>query len=223
MDDFTCPYCNRTMSLHTETYNDRTVSFHSNTGLWPQYDYEESAVKIMFVHCPKCKEYSIAIQGIGKSVENYSSRLKPKSLARQFSDYIPEAIRSDYEEAYSIVDLSPKASATLSRRCLQGMIRDFWKIQESNLSKSINQLEGKIPAQQWRVLDGVRRIGNIGAHMEKDISLIIDIEPDEATRLLKLIEHLLEQWYINRHEQELLYSEIIEIDESKQTNRKKTE
>ena len=103
------------------------------------------------------------------------------------------------------------------------MIRDFWDIKESNLAKAIEKLEGKIPVPQWKVIDGVRRIGNIGAHMEKDINLIVDIEPDEAQKLIKLIEHLLEQWYINRHDQEQLYADIIGIDESKQTKRKKTE
>ena len=103
------------------------------------------------------------------------------------------------------------------------MIRDFWNIKETNLSKAIGELEDKIPVTQWRVIDGVRRIGNIGAHMEKDINLIIDIDVDEAQKLIKLTEHLLEQWYINRHEQELLYDAIIGIDKTKQSARKKTE
>ena len=101
------------------------------------------------------------------------------------------------------------------------MIRDFWDIKENNLSAAITALENKIPAMQWHVLDGVRRIGNIGAHMEKDINVIIDIDPEEAEKLIKLIELLLDQWYINRHEQELLYSDIIEIDNNKQSARKK--
>lgn len=52
--------------------------------------------------------------------------LIPPSGAKAFPDFVPAAIRADYEEACLIVDLSPKASATLSRRALQGMIRDFW-------------------------------------------------------------------------------------------------
>ena len=53
-------------------------------------------------------------------------RLIPESDAKVFPDYIPQQIREDYVEASKIKELSPKASATLSRRCLQGMIRDFW-------------------------------------------------------------------------------------------------
>lgn len=76
-----------------------------------------------------------------------------------------------------------------------------------------------LPVVQWRVIDGVRRIGNIGAHMEKDINLIVDIEPYEAKKLIDLIELLLEQCYINRHEQEKLYKSIISIDVDKQEQR----
>ena len=133
------------------------------------------------------------------------------------------AIRSDYEEASAILHLSPKASATLSSRCLQGMIRDFFQISKSNLFEEINAIKDKIPADQWAVLDGVRRIGNIGAHMEKDINLIVDIEPDEAQKLIKLIELLLQQWYIERHNQQELFADIIGIDQAKQQERKKTE
>ena len=123
----------------------------------------------------------------------------------------------------AILHLSPKASATLSRRCLQGMIRDFFQISKSNLFEEINAIKDKIPADQWAVLDGVRRIGNIGAHMEKDINLIVDIEPDEAQKLIKLIELLLQQWYIERHNQQELFADIIGIDQAKQQERKKTE
>ena len=59
--------------------------------------------------------------------------------------------------------------------------------------------------------------------MEKDIDLIIEIDAGEAEKLIKLIELLLDQWYINRHEQEQLYDDILNINEIKQTERKQTE
>ena len=143
----------------------------------------------------------------------------PLSPARKFPDYIPESIRQDYEEAYSILSLSPKASATLSRRCLQGMIRDFWKISERTLFEEITALKDKIPASQYQAIDALRQLGNIGAHMEKDTNLIIDIEPQEAQYLLKLIELLLQQWYVERHEKENLYADIVDTNTIKQSCR----
>lgn len=216
------------MPISDDSFRYRQTSFEGSDGwhwIGPhEKDNDPSAIALEFYKCPNCEEYSIFLGGKGEKVLNISPMyIRPRSLAKQFPDYIPLAIRQDYEEACAIVQLSPKASATLSRRCLQGMIRDFWEISESNLSKAIEKLEGQIPATQWKVIDGVRRIGNIGAHMEKDINLIVDIDPNEAEKLLKLIEHLLEQWYINRHEQEQLYADIIGIDETKQADRKKTE
>lgn len=171
----------------------------------------------------KCQKITSIANYTGTELPQKTVPLFPISTAKQFPDYIPQAIRSDYEEACSIVNLSPKASATLSRRCLQGMIRDFFQISKGSLFEEINAIKDKIPAEQWAVLDGLRRIGNIGAHMEKDINLIVDIEPDEAQKLIKLIELLLQQWYIERHNQQELFADIIGIDQAKQQERKKTE
>ena len=222
---FQCHYCGMMMSLSESTYSTQYPSFENSGGYYHvspgKEKVENSCLQVDFYKCPNCNQYSIIANGIGAAVRDVNVLVRPISSAKQFPKYIPEVIRQDYEEACAIVILSPKASATLSRRCLQGMIRDFWNIKESNLSKAIEKLEGKIPIPQWNVIDGVRRIGNIGAHMEKDINLIVDIDPDEAQKLIKLIEHLLEQWYINRDEQELLYADIIGIDKSKQSERKK--
>jgi hypothetical protein len=225
MAGFQCPYCSMIMTISEDTLSTQTPGFKS-TYVSSWYGNHEpsvvSSLEINFYKCPNCGEYSIKVKGIGNAVRDVDVQIRPISLSKKFPDYIPQGIRQDYEEAYAIVNLSPKASATLSRRCLQGMIRDFWKISKSRLVDEIDALQDKIPAAQWRVIDGVRRIGNIGAHMEKDINFIVDIEPNEAHKLLKLIEHLLEQWYINRHEQELLYADIIGIDENKQAERKKS-
>ena len=55
--------------------------------------------------------------------------------------------------------------------------------------------------------------------MEKDVNLIVDIGPGEAQKLVKLLELLLKDWYIARHEREELYREILVIDEKKQDER----
>ena len=129
-------------------------------------------------------------------------QLMPESEAKVLPDYIPQAIKEDYYEACRIRDLSPKASATLSRRCLQGMIRDFHGIKKGRLIDEINELKGKIDPLVWGAIDAVRSVGNIGAHMEKDINLIIDVEPNEAQLLIELIEQLIDDWYVNRFEKE---------------------
>jgi hypothetical protein len=55
--------------------------------------------------------------------------------------------------------------------------------------------------------------------MEKDVNLIIDIEIEEAGRLLQLVEMLFAQWYINRHDQEELCAQITATADSKEAQR----
>lgn len=221
-DSFTCPFCNHTFPLISHTYCEYVNVFKLPVkGGWSLDD--AYSFKIRMYRCPNCEKITSFADYTGSEMPQKTIPIFPVSVAKQFPPYIPKGIRQDYEEACSIVNLSPKASATLARRCLQGMIRDFFQISKNTLYEEIDAIKPKISAEQWAVLDGLRRIGNIGAHMEKDIDLIIDIEPDEAQKLIKLIELLIQQWYIERHNQEKLYADIIGIDNSKQALRKKTE
>lgn len=142
-----------------------------------------------------------------KSIQHWN--LVPDSRAKNFPAYIPAPILDDYREACLIKDLSPKASATLSRRCLQGMIRDFWSVKPSRLVDEIATIQPQVDPLTWDAIDAVRRIGNIGAHMEKDINLIVDVDPNEANLLIELIETLLRDWYINREERQARMSHLV--------------
>src|SRR5258708_21194553 len=104
--------------------------------------------------------------------------LMPSSHAKPQPDCVQETLLIDYEEACAIRDLSPKASATIIRRCIQGIIRDFCGITKKRLIDEIKELRrrvasGEAPAgvqaDTVDAIDHVRNIGNIGAHMEADI------------------------------------------------------
>ncbi len=131
---------------------------------------------------------------------------------------------TDYYEACAIRDRSPKASATLARRCLQGMIRDFCNIRGGTLDWEIRELRRQVDAHEAprsvtlesvEAIDHVRKVGNIGAHMEKDINLIVDVDPGEAQALIELIELLFEEWYVERHERQKRLARVKEIREDK--------
>lgn len=141
-----------------------------------------------------------------------------------FPSYVPEQIRTDYAEGVGIIEMSPKAAATLFRRCLQGMIRDYWEIDVSSkkLYDEIDAIKDKVTKPEWRAIDAVRKLGNIGAHMEQDVNIIIDIEPNEAQKLQKLIELLIEKWYIGSHDAEMLLCEISEMSDEKEKVRNET-
>lgn len=87
---------------------------------------------------PGCRRISLSLNLYGfishsdggRQRKYLTQRLLPKFASKPQPEYIPYALREDYDEACSICDLSPKAAATLVQRCLQGMIRDFCKIND---------------------------------------------------------------------------------------------
>lgn len=212
---WTCPYCNQVATIINSNVSQNRHKFDHNNKIG------DLALYTQIVVCPnsKCREYTIdaslyKVYHDGSNWRNDGSgllswSLKPQSAAKPFPDYIPAPILQDYQEACLISNLSPKASATLSRRCLQGIIRDFWGISKARLVDEINALKDKIDSTTWQAVDSVRSIGNIGAHMEKDINLIVDVDPKEANLLIQLIEVLLNEWYIHRHEREVHMKQII--------------
>jgi hypothetical protein len=102
------------------------------------------------------------------------------------------------------------------------MIRDFWGIKKPRLVDEIEALEGKTDGLTWAAIDAVRKVGNIGAHMEKDINVIVDVDPGEAQTLIGLIELLVKDWYITRHQREERLNSIVAIAEAKEAAKKAT-
>lgn len=222
---FRCPFCNEIVPIIEKTQG-KTHLYFSNYNITSyrvdnsnSVPYPKDLIQLTMRRCPACGNVSVLTTGLGSQYKDVTTYIHPKSKAIQFPDYIPQQIREDYEEAYAILHLSPKASATLSRRCLQGMIRDFFKVPNSTLFKEIDDISDKVSPTIRNVLDSVRKIGNIGAHMEKDVNLILEISDGESEKLLKLIELLIKNWYIEEHDAETLINDIEQIDSSLQDKR----
>lgn len=221
MSSFTCSFCQHTIPLTPATYVNRYPYFRES--FWASsrinadiVNAHEEGLIVTFYKCPKCGKVSVLVMGVGSQYpENYSMWFYPDSKAKVFPDYIPEYIRQDYQEACKIVSLSPKASATLSRRCLQSMIRDKWNINEKTLYAEIDAIKNLIDPDLWRSIDALRKIGNIGAHMNKDTNVIIDVDPEEAIKLVSLIEILIHDWYVVPHQRNILLNDIIDIADQK--------
>ena len=77
------------------------------------------------------------------------------------------------------------------------------------LVDEIDAIQPQVDPLTWDAIDALRKLGNIGAHMEKDISLIIDVDPDEAELLIGLVETLLRDWYVQREERRVRMSALI--------------
>jgi hypothetical protein len=205
-----CPYCNRyAIVTDSEDGTIRTQTHVVREGC--KYGFVRA--HLLTIVCPndECREVfmDLVVKKFSKWPNDWDSiatwrkwRLMPESNAKPFPSYIPAPIMSDYREAALICTASPKASATLARRCLQGMIRDFWGVVDKTLSLEIDAIKDKISTEDYKSIDALRHLGNIGAHMEKDINLIVDVDESEAQLLLELIETLIEDWYVARHDRQ---------------------
>lgn len=226
-----CPFCN-----HYQVVTDINSSRGTNNLHVGQNKYKDICLRYSAIAClnEDCQEVYLTVSfnqlisnngpyRPGPIIEKYT--LRHEFTSRIFPDYIPVPLRQDYVEACRIKSLSPKASATLSRRCIQGIIRDFCGISKSTLNAEINGLRDAVTAgtapqgvtiESVEAIDHVRKIGNIGAHMEKDINIIVDIDDGEAQLLIDLIEALFDEWYIEREKRALRFNKLKAVRDAKE-------
>ncbi|WP_406696501.1 DUF4145 domain-containing protein [Singulisphaera sp. Ch08] len=139
--------------------------------------------------------------------DHYESDIKattlvwPKTPKCQIPPGVPDPLASDFREAHDSLAISPKASAALSRRCLQALIQDQEGIHDRNLVDQIKKLlaMNKIPSYLAQDLDAIRNIGNFAAHPQKNQNTgeIVDVEPGEAAWTLQVCRDLLEFYYVD--------------------------
>ena len=214
--DWTCPYCHRLQAATNSQSSEQNHYIRNPNSIHGQICFTVKTVRCANEAC-KGLQLQFDLHEALDSLAAYrdyvpgdlirSWQLLPESSAKPQPSYIPKPIVEDYIQACRIRDLSPKASATLSRRCLQGIVRDFCGVKKNTLNQEISSLRKSIQdgvsvphvdAEIVEAMDDVRKIGNIGAHMEKDVNLIIDVEPSEAQQLIELIELLFSEWYVQR-------------------------
>lgn len=106
----------------------------------------------------------------------------------------------DYREAASVLADSPKASAALSRRCLQHVLREKAGVKPQDLAKEIDEViaSGKLPSHLAEAIDAVRNIGNFAAHPIKSTSSgeVLPVEPGEAEWNLDVLDGLFDFFFV---------------------------
>ena len=135
--------------------------------------------------CPSCKRFVLILRngtpqnstngsfiGINSVLPAKSLLVYPKSSSREpCPTEVPSEFADDYKEACLVIADSPKASAALTRRCLQNLLRDYFKVRHGNLADEIQQVldSGKLPTGLGEEIDAVRNIGNFAAHPLKSV------------------------------------------------------
>jgi hypothetical protein len=155
----------------------------------------ECQIQIEAHICPECGQH-IVYAWVPECVRVYP----PAQEWVDFSSYVPSVLFRDFEEARSVIDVSPKASAMLGRRCLQRLIREHIGIADKNLDKEIASVlaSNRLPSYLADDLDAVRNVGNFAAHPMKsqETGEIMDVEPGEAVWTLKVLEGLFDFYFV---------------------------
>ena len=184
---------------------------------WDWIEDKESVWGMRYCSCPKCEKIIIQLGKIIKTCikpsENVSNRprnspefynwilVRPKAISRNpLPPEVTPEFANDYNEACLVLIDSPKASAALSRRCLQNLLREKAKTAKKDLYDQIQEVidSEKLPSYLSEDLDAVRNIGNFGAHpiKSKVTGEILEVEPGEAEWNLDILEQLFDFYLV---------------------------
>jgi hypothetical protein len=143
-----CPHCG--IAFHDDKW--------STVVLREPSDADKTAWLAHITRCPACHEEIINLEHLP---EGWKSNRKlaplkdwmayPRATNRKPTPKeVPEEIKEDYEEACLVLSISNKASAALSRRCLQAILRGQGYMQRDWRSRSTRSWPSRTPRKRPR-------------------------------------------------------------------------
>ena len=135
-----------------------------------------------------------------RDVVRYDGLIYPSATRRPVSALVPDRYAKDFQEAATIVGLSPKASAALSRKVLADVLTEVCGLDDRNLYDKLNKFvaNDKYPSALRENVGHLRVIGNYAVHTEKNATTaeIIEVEPDEAEWALDVLDRLFDHLFV---------------------------
>jgi hypothetical protein len=179
------------------------IAFAWVPGSRNQSGQDPDAIQIIeAMNCPECLTLITQLAFLKSGQGEYRwVTLWPRSTNRPAPPpQVPDAIRNDYLESCLVFEDSPKASAALSRRCLQHILREAANVKPANLDQEIDEVlaNGTLVSSIAQSLDAVRMIGNFAAHPMKSqhSGEVLDVLPGEAEWNLDVVEALMDVYFV---------------------------
>jgi len=190
-----CPHCQHAVlfeeadSLYIPLLGDLNTELGTSSGGVEIYVYASK--------CPNCEKPIVAAR-IEIGGKKQIRLVYPFNVARIVPDEVPEHIKQDFLEAAAVLPISEKASAALARRCLQNLLIDQGAPENATLSEQIDWAIERLPGYLAENLDYIRVVGNFAAHpiKSKNTGMIVDVEPEEASWTLDVLEMLFDFYYV---------------------------
>ncbi len=181
------------------------VRFMALPGL-PAHTVAESGadrIRITYSECPNCRHLVITLEELAPGFQGsgliYEHTVWPITSGRPPAPpAVPQSIADDFNDAALVYHFSPKASAALSRRCMQAVLMDRAHVKAKDLSSQIAEVLGSLPPEIAENLDMVRQVGKYAEHpaKAKEPGIIVSVEPNEAEWNLDVLEALLDFYYV---------------------------
>ena len=187
-----CPHC--LVSVHS------TWKHWGNP--WGEKSIEDWKYTFQFrsTVCPACKRLIFNLDRRDFLGNVVSSTVYPKGTVRPVPPEVEEEFANDFREACLVIGDSEKASAALSRRCLQNLLREKAKTKAKDLAEQIQEVldSGNLPSHLADAIDGVRNVGNFATHTIKSqhTGEVIEVEDGEAEWLLETLEGLFDFYFV---------------------------
>ena len=192
-----CPHC--AVTIHDAF----TIHPTANENRMSKNGRDIPSRQWFFLHqqCPACFESIVYLYRNANNLLDIASFLVyPRSSTRPVPAEVTDPYRQDFVEACTVLPFSPKASAALSRRCLQAILKDKAGAKKKDLADQIDEIAslGTVPSHIADDLHAVRNIGNFAAHTQKSTAsgAILDVEPGEAEWNLDVLESLFDFYFV---------------------------
>jgi hypothetical protein len=192
-----CPHC------HTAIHDGFTVvpiaryvgKRSANGDLIPETVWSASHQQ-----CPECWKAIIYVQSNPVNWGTPQFLAYPANATLPVPAEVGDPYRKDFLEASAVLSISPKASAALSRRNVQAILRDFANTKSKDLYDQIEEIisSGQYPSYITEGLHAVRVIGNIAAHSTKSTNTgdIVDVAEGEAEWNLDTLDSLFDFFFV---------------------------
>ena len=195
-ESFHCPHCD------VLAYQ----SWHLGQGI--SYRFHDYPQNTDICTCIACNRTSIWVDG--KMVYPLMSTGQPPHKD------MPEAVKKIYEEARSVVSLSPRSAAALIRVLIEKLVKELRKTDKERLNKVIGRLKNEhFPGIFIECFNSVKTITNEGgAHAGR-----IDLRDEDGPEILDLLFHaanyIVEETIEHYNKLKTLNAHATKVEESK--------
>lgn len=178
-----CPWCHRYTAVFPAPvrYVDRYGNEDFTQAVWAK----SNAVKWWIGVCNSCHEPVLVL--------NNGVKVYPPPLPSQTNESIPEAIRTDLDEAKICFSVGAyRACAVMARRAMQMAALEKGATKDKLVAQIAQLLvTGKITEEIKRWADAIRWVGNDAAHPDG-----VPVIKEDAEGVLKLAEQFLHVLYV---------------------------